>query len=294
MTLTVTFKLGTDLDTAQVLVQNRVAIAMPRLPEEVRRARRHHAQELARPDDGRAHALARRAATTSSTSRNYALLRVRDELAAARRRRRHHASSARASIRCASGSIPRSCRAYGLTAGDVVRALQEQNVQVVRRRARPAAGCRADNAFQLVVTTQGRFEDLRQFRDVIVQARRRGPAHPRCRTWRASSSARATTSPTATSTASRRSALGIFQRPGTNALAAADGDHRARWTSSSSDFPPGSTTDRLQPDRVHRRVGRRGLQDAVRGDRCSSSSSSRLPAVLARRRSSRSSRSRSR
>src|ERR1700748_2132099 len=37
MTLTVTFKLGTDLDIAQVLVQNRVAIATPRLPEDVRR-----------------------------------------------------------------------------------------------------------------------------------------------------------------------------------------------------------------------------------------------------------------
>src|SRR5512145_2546734 len=37
MTLTITFELGTDLDTAQVLVQNRVAIAEPKLPEEVRR-----------------------------------------------------------------------------------------------------------------------------------------------------------------------------------------------------------------------------------------------------------------
>ncbi len=37
MALTITFKLGTDLDKAQVLVQNRVAIAEPRLPEEVRR-----------------------------------------------------------------------------------------------------------------------------------------------------------------------------------------------------------------------------------------------------------------
>src|SRR5436305_5559743 len=36
-TLTVTFEIGTDLDTAQVLVQNRVAIAEPQLPEEVRR-----------------------------------------------------------------------------------------------------------------------------------------------------------------------------------------------------------------------------------------------------------------
>ena len=37
MQLTITFKLGTDLDTAQVQVQNRIAVAEPRLPEEVRR-----------------------------------------------------------------------------------------------------------------------------------------------------------------------------------------------------------------------------------------------------------------
>ena len=37
MSLTITFKLGTDLDIAQVLVQNRVTIALPKLPEEVRR-----------------------------------------------------------------------------------------------------------------------------------------------------------------------------------------------------------------------------------------------------------------
>src|SRR3989442_5101479 len=39
MALTITFKLGTDLNTAQVLVQNRVAIALPKLPEEMRRLR---------------------------------------------------------------------------------------------------------------------------------------------------------------------------------------------------------------------------------------------------------------
>ncbi len=60
MTLTVTFRLGTDPDKAQQLVQNRVAQAEPRLPEEVRAPRRHHGQELARPDDGRAPALAER------------------------------------------------------------------------------------------------------------------------------------------------------------------------------------------------------------------------------------------
>ncbi len=54
MTLTVTFKLGTDPDKAQQLVQNRVSQAEPRLPERGAPLRRHHGEELARPDDGRA------------------------------------------------------------------------------------------------------------------------------------------------------------------------------------------------------------------------------------------------
>ena len=69
MSLTITFKLGTNLDQAQVLVQNRVAIATPRLPEDVRRLGITTHQELARPDDGRAHVCRRTTATTSSMSR---------------------------------------------------------------------------------------------------------------------------------------------------------------------------------------------------------------------------------
>ena len=65
LTITVTFGLGTDLDTAQVLVQNRVTIAEPRLPEEVRARRRHGAQELARLDDGGSSQLAGRLARSA-------------------------------------------------------------------------------------------------------------------------------------------------------------------------------------------------------------------------------------
>ena len=68
MVLTITFRLGTELDKAQVLVQNRVAVAEPRLPEEVRPHRRDDDQEFARPADGRAPAVARGRATISSTS----------------------------------------------------------------------------------------------------------------------------------------------------------------------------------------------------------------------------------
>jgi HAE1 family hydrophobic/amphiphilic exporter-1 len=60
MALTITFRLGTDLDKAQVLVQNRVAIADAAPAPGGAHPRRHHAEELARSHDGRAHALARR------------------------------------------------------------------------------------------------------------------------------------------------------------------------------------------------------------------------------------------
>ncbi len=64
LTLTVTFKLGTDPDKAQQLVQNRVAQAEPRLPEEVRSLGITTVKSVARPDDGRAPGVAQRAATT--------------------------------------------------------------------------------------------------------------------------------------------------------------------------------------------------------------------------------------
>ena len=68
VTITVTFKLGTDLDKAQVLVQKRGRIAEPRLPEEVRRNGVVTKQELARPAAGRVHWCRPTTPTISSTS----------------------------------------------------------------------------------------------------------------------------------------------------------------------------------------------------------------------------------
>src|SRR3546814_13539514 len=64
---------------------------------------------------------------------------------------------------------PDKLSAYGLSASDVVTALREQNVQVSGGSigAPPNPG---DNAFQYVVSTQGRFEDQREFRAVIVKS----------------------------------------------------------------------------------------------------------------------------
>ena len=234
MSLTITFELGTDLDTAQVLVQNRVAIAEPRLPEEVRRlgvVTRKSSPDLMMvihlesPDDTH----------DQLYISNYALLQVRDVL-----------------IRIGGvGDItvfgareyamrvwldPERLAALDLTAGDVVRALQAQNVQV----AGGALGqppMPLPNAFQLTVNTQGRFVDPEQFADVIVKAGADG------RLTRVRDVARVELGARDYVTNSYLNgkpavAMGIFQRPGSNALQTAD-ELIATMDSLAEDFPPG-------------------------------------------------------
>ena len=103
MTITVTFKLGTDLDAAQVLVQNRVALAEPRLPEEVRRQ-----GVVTRKTSPDFLMVVNLISPDGSLDRgyisNYALTQVTRPAGADRRRRRRAACSARATMRCGSGS----------------------------------------------------------------------------------------------------------------------------------------------------------------------------------------------
>ncbi len=108
MTLTVTFELGTDLDKAQVQVQNRVSQALPKLPE-VAAARRHDREGVAGPDDGRAPDLARRP-LRHALSRELRHAAREGRARAHRRRRRGARRSAPATTRCASGSIPKRSR----------------------------------------------------------------------------------------------------------------------------------------------------------------------------------------
>ncbi len=106
MTLTITFALGTNLDTAQVQVQNRVAQALPRLPQEVQRIGAHDREGVARHHDGRPPRVARTSATTCCTCRTCALLQVKDELSRPRPAWATSTCSARASYACACGWIP--------------------------------------------------------------------------------------------------------------------------------------------------------------------------------------------
>ena len=189
MTLTITFKLGTDLDNAQVQVQNRVAQALPKLPEEVRRL--GVTTQKASPDltHGRAPLLA------GWPLRRHLRPQLRDAPGEGRARR---ASPASAIVRVfGSGDYamrvwldPEQGRARkGLTASDVVTAIREQNVQVAAGARRPAARLASPTDTELLINTKGRLTTEEEFGDIIVKtgAQRRDACS--CATSRASNSA---------------------------------------------------------------------------------------------------------
>lgn len=166
LTLTVTFRIGTDLDTAQVQVQNRVAQALPKLPEEVRRLGVTTVKSS--PD------LTMVVHLTSPDNRyddiyvrNYATLQVRDVLA-------RLPGVGQVNI-FGSGDYamrvwidPHKLAARDLTTGDIVAAIREQNVQVAAGTigAQPVS---AASATQLLINTQGRLLDETEFGDIVVK-----------------------------------------------------------------------------------------------------------------------------
>ena len=164
--LTVTFDIGTDLDIAQVLVQNRVAIAQPLLPDEVQRQGVTTKKQstniilfvaLTSPDER----------YDSLFLTNYATLRVRDELSRV-------AGVGDVNVFGAGNYSmriwldPRQLKARNLTTEDVIAAIQEQNVQVAAGQlGQPPAP--DSQTFQLTVTTLGRLSDVTQFENIIVK-----------------------------------------------------------------------------------------------------------------------------
>jgi HAE1 family hydrophobic/amphiphilic exporter-1 len=234
MTMTITFKLGTDLDKAQVLVQNRVAIALPRLPQEV--------QRLGVTTDKTSPDLLMVVHILSPTGRydqlyasNYARTRIRDVLV-----RLHGVGDVQIfGERQYSMRVwldPEKLSAYGMTAADVVNALREQNVQVTGGSI-GAPPAETGNSFQYTVRTDGRFADARQFRYVIVKAAADGRLVKLEDVARVELGAQdyVTNSYLNNQTAV---ALVINARPGTNALETT-GQIKSMMTDLSKNFPPG-------------------------------------------------------
>jgi multidrug efflux pump len=166
MLLTVTFRLGTDVDNAQVQVQNRVAQALPRLPEDVRRV--GVTTKKASPDLLMVvHLISPDNRYDTVYLRNYATLQIRDVLA------RLPGMGEVRLFGAGDYSMrvwldPERIASRGLTAGDVVRAIREQNVQV-------AAGVIGSDPapvgteYQLQVTTSGRLITETEFGDIILK-----------------------------------------------------------------------------------------------------------------------------
>ena len=166
LTITVTFKLGTDLDKAQVLVQNRVAIAQPRLPEEVQRngvVTRKNSPDILMvvfmlsPDDS----------FDQLYISNYALLQVRDELLRLDGIGDIQMFGARDySMRL--WLDPDKIATLGMTSAEVIAAIRAQNLQITGGQiGEPPI---ADRAFQPNLTFTGRLKDQRQFEDIVVRA----------------------------------------------------------------------------------------------------------------------------
>src|SRR4051812_21230977 len=218
LNITVTFKLGTDLDKAQVLVQNRVAIAQPRLPEQVQRngvVTRKNSPDLLMvifimsPDD----------TFDQLYIRNYALRQVRDRLVRLDGVGDINIVGAR-DYSMHLWLDPEKIANLGMTAGDVLAAIRAQNLQIAGGQvAEPPI---SDRAFQPSLTFVGRLKDPQQFEDIIVKAGGDG------RTVRLRDIARVELGALAYATNSlllRKPgvALQILQRPGSNALATANG-----------------------------------------------------------------------
>jgi multidrug efflux pump len=234
MTLTVTFALGSDLDNAQVQIQNRVAQGLPRLPPEVQRV--GVTTEKASPDFIMVvHLISPDERYNMLYLSNYAHLRVKDELA------RIAGVGSVQIFGAGEYSMrvwldPNRLAARQLTATDVVRAIREQNVQV-------AAGVLgsppspSDTTFQLSINAQGRLQTEDQFADIVVRA---GPEGQITRIRDVGRVELGSNQYALRSLLDNRPAvaIGIFQRPGSNALQASS-EVRAQMERLKQAFPQG-------------------------------------------------------
>ncbi|MFV3386982.1 efflux RND transporter permease subunit [Pseudomonas sp. NY15364] len=234
LTLTVTFALGTDLDNAQVQVQNRVTRTMPTLPTEVQRL--GVTVDKASPD------LTMVVHLTSPDQRydmlylsNYAALNVKDELA------RLDGVGDVQLFGMGNYSLrvwldPNKVASRGLTATDVVTAIREQNRQVAAG-ALGAPPSDAGNSFQLSINAQGRLVSEEEFENIIIRVGDNGEI------TRLRDIARVELGSNQYALRSLLDnqpavAIPVFQRPGSNAIDISD-SVRERMAELKKSFPQG-------------------------------------------------------
>jgi multidrug efflux pump len=235
--LTVTFNPGTDPDIAQVQVQNRVNQALARLPEDVRRLGVTTEKQspnltmvvhLTSPD-GR---------YDSVYLRNYATLRMKDELA--------RLPGIGQAMIFGSGDYamriwidPDQAAARGLTAGDIVRAVREQNVQVSAGQL--GAPPLESSDFLVSINAKGRLVTEEEFGGIVLKTGANGEV------TRLADVARLELGASEYSLRSlldneQAVAIAIFQAPGSNALELSR-DVRAKTAELAQVFPDGVDYD---------------------------------------------------
>jgi HAE1 family hydrophobic/amphiphilic exporter-1 len=219
MNLTVTFEVGTDVDMAAVLTQNRVAIAQPKLPQEVKQQgvttkKKSTALVLVvsviSPDDTR----------DELFLSNYVATQIKDVLA--------RVQGVGEVLVFGSKDFgmriwlePAMLKARGLTTDDVLDALREQNVQVAAGKIGEPPNPEGLN-FEYTLTTKGRLKAVSDFEQVIIKRGEEGQLirlkdvsrvelGAQSYAWYAELDAKPSIS------------LGIYQLPGSNALGVAQG-----------------------------------------------------------------------
>jgi hydrophobic/amphiphilic exporter-1 (mainly G- bacteria), HAE1 family len=213
-TLTVTFNIGTDLDAAQILVQNRVASALASLPQPV--------QAQGVTVQKRSTAILLFVTLTSPDARydslylaNYATINLKDELARLPGVGNVNVFGAgQYSMRI--WLDPEKLKARNLNASDVVQSLQQQSQEVAAGQVgMPPTPPGVD--FQLTIQLQGRLEDVSQYQDVIVKTGDNGEITRLRDVGRVELGAQ-TYSQDFSLDGKQAAGIGIYQSPGANAL----------------------------------------------------------------------------
>jgi len=234
LTLTVTFKIGTDAEVAETQVQNRVQRALPRLPDEVRQI--GVITQKSSPDFVMVvHLLSPDSRYDELYLRNYAVLNVKDAL--------QRIPGMGQVLVFGAGDYamrvwldPQKLSSRDLTASDIVRALREQNKQVAAGVVGAPPSLK-DTEFQLSVNAQGRLTTEEEFGNVIVSTSADGGV------LRLKDVARIELGAGEYALRSLLNnkpavALGIFQAPGSNAIALSN-DVRKAMAEIKKDFPDG-------------------------------------------------------
>ncbi|MEA2777963.1 MAG: hypothetical protein QOF90_3369, partial [Acetobacteraceae bacterium] len=236
-TLTVTFAIGTDLNFAQVLVQNRVASAMAALPQAVQ-TQGVNVQQRSTAILGIVTLTASDGQYDSLYLSNYAAINLQQEMA-------RLPGVGNVTVFGAGQYAmriwldPQLMQARGLMASDVTSALQQQSAQVTAGQigAPPAAG----QSFQYTLNVAGRLTDAAQFENVIVKTGADG-AVTRIRDIGRVELGAQTYGQAFTANGKPAAGMAVFQAPGANALTV-EKEVRAKMADLARAFPQGMQYD---------------------------------------------------